>query len=790
MEKQYFLANNRDLITKARLREAGIEFTTFGLESPYTREDERGVLISGKDLTKVSLLGIEVTKTTDTGYRGIAYVQYQKLETGEQRAEAPTGELPKEPPAVSITSWQGDSDLKNAFKRTAAEVLSSVLKSGAKIEIRVPHGTTVDPKRLEGSDFYILLWSSPEGNNTIKPSSELWGISVDCRSPAFAATGRGIAILASNDSGYEVAELIDRRFLYVHHDICHEGTRRELIIFQKILEAAASIMALSEEEYRKKLAGSKQKIRVRNWSSSDSAKYVRETKRILLPAVAGDIELYNAGGEEIDLARFKDNKNLTIFFYASFSGNRRTDNEPPPKIWGHRRESDSYYFPYSGKGIPFYDEKTGYVVAELVDNYLFIHHNLNYYDTNNELAIYCELLKRVVSSFKMPREKLLAEYREATRCQFFNWPPDEIDFYQKLINQTILTALGEKRIEVYYRDGNKTDLKKYPGDDKTLLRFFVFTGASEADTCKLPPKLFGIDTNTSRENMFIFSGVGQPLIDPAGTVIGEIKGNNILTYFRPFNGDGNRKKIFEELLKLIGWELTAPDDKRRDRLKAIFAPLYVKACSHRINDEVEVLEKTVANGQNQVAELQKKLTDLITSLEDQRRRLTIVQQGDSDYFRKKFEAEYASIIAMKKVQEVFIDQNRRKLNVITDTLFAKNPATGKVHEIGRFNIEISLDGKSDDIHTENFHGESYGLRWLNLTRTIKSFRGYHMNAPHVFPGGIACLGATAGFLPELIANYQFAAVVDLAIGFVETVNLDEGEGAGPFITSWPLAEKG
>ena len=60
-----------------------------------------------------------------------------------------------------------------------------------------------------------------------------------------------------------------------------------------------------------------------------------------------------------------------------------------------------------------------------------------------------------------------------------------------------------------------------------------------------------------------------------------------------------------------------------------------------------------------------------------------------------------------------------------------------------------------------------------------------MHAPHVFHNGRPCLGNMTEVIPELVANYEFAALAMVAIQFIESVNVNDS--AGMHINKWPVA---
>jgi hypothetical protein len=96
-----------------------------------------------------------------------------------------------------------------------------------------------------------------------------------------------------------------------------------------------------------------------------------------------------------------------------------------------------------------------------------------------------------------------------------------------------------------------------------------------------------------------------------------------------------------------------------------------------------------------------------------------------------------------------------------------------LHEIGAFDIQIPTNGSSD-------------IRWFNRTRKVDGYRE-GMNAPHVWAAGNACLGNTEALFPKLTAKRDFASAVQVAVAFIEYVNVDDP--AGKLIHHWPYARR-
>jgi hypothetical protein len=105
-------------------------------------------------------------------------------------------------------------------------------------------------------------------------------------------------------------------------------------------------------------------------------------------------------------------------------------------------------------------------------------------------------------------------------------------------------------------------------------------------------------------------------------------------------------------------------------------------------------------------------------------------------------------------------------------LQATDPRTGVCYELGRFLVVIRTNGTNA------------GVSWFNQTRRVSTIQP-NMNAPRVFADGSPCADEIRETLLELIAQFEFATVVELAIQFVETLVDDE---LSKYIDKWPRAQ--
>lgn len=196
---------------------------------------------------------------------------------------------------------------------------------------------------------------------------------------------------------------------------------------------------------------------------------------------------------------------------------------------------------------------------------------------------------------------------------------------------------------------------------------------------------------------------------------------------------------------------------------------YITLCAQRIRKEIERAERSIKQARAKVESLQNQLVKAIRKAQAAERQYEILSDA-SISAEEQLGKEFDSILALPQVRDVEINDDT--LTIVTDTLYCLNPETNKYHEIGAFHIVI---GAEEDNHY---------IRWHNQTRSVDAMRD-DMQAPHVFADGHACLGNLDEILPDLIARWELAIATQLAIQFIETVNVDDS--AGRYIHRWPEA---
>lgn len=191
---------------------------------------------------------------------------------------------------------------------------------------------------------------------------------------------------------------------------------------------------------------------------------------------------------------------------------------------------------------------------------------------------------------------------------------------------------------------------------------------------------------------------------------------------------------------------------------------YIELCSARLGDMAKQAMAKINNRKLKLGPAQE------VFVKNARHHFVGSTSLPEDALKQRFADEYDRLIAVDKVKAVRVTNGA--LLVFTHPLIATNPKGGKRHELGEYMIVIRTDGVDD------------GVRWFNSTRRVRTVQP-GMNAPRVYPDGTACIDEIKETLLELIAQFEFATVAELAIQFVETVGEDD---LSKFIDKWPPAK--
>jgi hypothetical protein len=253
---------------------------------------------------------------------------------------------------------------------------------------------------------------------------------------------------------------------------------------------------------------------------------------------------------------------------------------------------------------------------------------------------------------------------------------------------------------------------------------------------------------------------GNPIASADGLVVADLVGDSdLFIYLDLVKTSDWKRPIFEEILRRAAQMLMSPEESQI-RARQLFVEYSSRALALALAHTTEtagehkgrakVVGKQLAAEVRQGAESEHKLLD----------RLGMHQEAIG--------AEYDNLLNIPKVRDVRVEGSN--IVVLTEVLNCKDDRTGRMHEIGAFQILIPFAGDSP--------------RWKNLTRTVSGYQG-GQHAPHVWSDGRACLGNTADLFPDLIGKGQYAIAAQLAIEFVQTANTSDP--AGKHVNQWPYA---
>jgi len=553
------------------------------------------------------------------------------------------------------------------------------------------------------------------------------------------------------------------------------------------------------------------------WKGTNKDGIAQVAAQILKPRIKRQIMIHNPRQvvEPISDNRFH------IHVYSSPRA-CKTGVTVPAKIWGIPSVGKDNAWPASGTGTAILNETGTYAIAELVGRHnLYIHQDLAVHATSDDLALFSQVLVRAIYLLEQRmkddmRRALFVE--ECRKC-----------FTYALLVQDNATADGEPENARAAAKAHAQQIRAIRLEEQRLLKHESLTlerFGVEYDNLLRVPKVSDVRVENGEirvftEKLYARDGLSQwheigafqislnpkersprwknltrtingyrpgqhaPHIWENGTAC---LGNTVTTFDTLFTAQqwaiaAAYAIEFVESVNLgdpagkhiVSWPLGSPpaastaapgeivynDSQIEHRRK------YMLACASRM-DEVVVSARNALIEQRKALEMQEaKLVQLLRVKAIAARRARGLSLCDSAEFAREFEA----LTKLPKVKEVRIDP--RVIRITTETLFVTLPGTSDRHEIGRFKISIQMDGQGDSI------------RWVNLDATIDGCVK-NQQAPQVLRSGRAFMSEIKESFAELIANAQFTTVAQLAIEFIEQVDVNDPTGA--HISKWPKAE--
>jgi len=499
----------------------------------------------------------------------------------------------------------------------------------------------------------------------------------------------------------------------------------------------------------------------RMWKRRRLARFIDE---VLMPSVRKDIVVHLKHGAHAEPAA--DGK-FHVYLYSTPT-NHNQHAYIPNRLLGAQFGNQTAALVASGTGVPVLEPQTNFAVAELVDNNLYVHLDLVnrrnlaarrglllriLQQVDGELAA-DKFLEDLIGSVKAENEIVLQGETSDFRVEGEGIQGRRLVVLSSLVREILSPIV---RSNVIIRDCNGQNAT--PVDDGNF-RIFMHSSPIGVPCMNAPEQIWGHRT-LKRETAFAPSAHGVPLIDDNGFIVGEIVGRNLYLHMHYIHfGAKMEAALAAKLLLEVRREVQAAavdaDDAAINRR---VSEHYVQECTRQyaVGKARKVTSAELAAAQSDFhGHLRGALLEEFDLLR--------LQAAPAEEIGREFD----ELTQLANVTGVKVEGD--KIVVSTDILYCVHPKSRVRYEIGAFDIQICTSTNM--------------IKWFNKTRKIAGGSGY-MNAPHVDPNGNACMGNTRDLFPALIQKREFASAVQLAIAFVEAVNLDDNWGA--YIVNWPVA---
>ncbi len=483
----------------------------------------------------------------------------------------------------------------------------------------------------------------------------------------------------------------------------------------------------------------------------------------LMPSVRKDIVVHLRNGQAANPTT--DGKfHLHLF---STPENLAGGVNTPARLLGAPMQNRTTAFGASGTGVPIMEPISNFAVGELVDNNLYVHVDLV---TRKSLVTRAGLLLRILQQVdgELAADKFLEDLIASVKADNLTVAADDpaqfrvegegitgrrLVVLSSLVRE-ILTPVVNSNVII--RDCNGQNAT--PVEDGNF-RIFMHSSPIGSPCMVAPEQVWG-HRMLKRETAFAPSAHGMPLIDDNGFIVGEIVGRNLYLHMHYIHfGAKMEAALAAKLLLEVRKEVQGAVDADNNAIARKVSDHYVQECTRQFQ---------IGKGRKISA------ADLATSQAAFHEHLRGALLEEFDLLRlqaapaEEIGREFDELTQLANVNGVKVEGD--KIVVSTDILYCVHPKTGVRYEIGAFDIQIDTSAQL--------------IKWFNKTRKVSGGNG-NMNAPHVDPNGNACMGNTKDLFPQLIRKREFASAVQLAIAFVEAVNVDDNWGA--YIVRWPVA---
>lgn len=184
-------------------------------------------------------------------------------------------------------------------------------------------------------------------------------------------------------------------------------------------------------------------VKIKNWNGENKSEFASVLKRELLPIVKKNIILSTPHGEN---QKVINDDNFYVWIWSAPKGER--EDSAPKKIWGIDVDCRDVVFSPLNYGYVIYDDNN-YPVAELIQNNLYIFHDLCHNGTKNEIDIFRKLLKAVIEELALSPEERSKRDAESNRDKYIKECTHRLK--KEIEDSQIRIVNGEKEIKEHQK---------------------------------------------------------------------------------------------------------------------------------------------------------------------------------------------------------------------------------------------------------------------------------------------------------------------------------------------------
>jgi hypothetical protein len=329
----------------------------------------------------------------------------------------------------------------------------------------------------------------------------------------------------------------------------------------------------------------------------------------------------------------------------------------------------------------------------------------------------------------------------------------------------LLSHAKKNHLHVYVSNPHSKQSLPHTEAGKLWIRFWSAPQVEEHNT--EIPRAFGIELEHDQRDAVKPNIQGVPIVDSEEVTVAEVVGSTLYVFFDLPHGNHAAellKAILDEydFMKLPLEEQARIRNQKMDELEQKACAEYAAACKERFEKyHQDVLEK-LAETRAEQSKFSQALTKAIRQEFVLSQQLEFLAELSKDAEVRHAE-EYKKLRVNPKVARLIVKGN--KIIVQTVPLITAPTASGLRYSLGQYLVAIPFDGGTPTT--------------TNLTRTVDN-----MHHPFDTGNGQLCYGNISESLAEYMGSFEYSAVVQLVIEFLEASTVSDSR-----MKDWPIYEE-